>query len=123
MVFVANDGSGALLHAVADVAGDRSNWQRLNNLNQSTKQVPALVSVFDVLRVVFVANNETNSLLVCDYIDANDAWSPNVSLGESSKSAPALLAGPPEPFPSFQRIFMYFVANNETNDLLFRTIP
>lgn len=109
MVFVANNDSRELLHAVTEFGGPiGSEWKRLNNLGQSSKHAPALQVFAGKLTVVFVANNDTNSLLRCTYDDSADAWSQNVFLGESSKSAPRL-----EPDG-----FLYFVANNETNDLL-----
>jgi hypothetical protein len=109
MVFVANNSSGDLLHAVSP---DGINWRRLNNIRQTTKAAPAIASFKGTLRVVFVANNDTNSLLTCTWTDSSDVWSENRQLQESCRAAPML-----EQVPD-NHLFLYFVANNSTNDLL-----
>jgi hypothetical protein len=109
MVFVANNDTRELLHAVSD---NGINWVRKNNLNQSTKQAPTIASFLNELQVVFVANNDTNLLLKCTYFDALDSWSQNVPMGETTSSAPML-----EQIPD-SRLFLYFVANNDSHDLL-----
>jgi hypothetical protein len=62
------------------------------------------------LYVAFVANNETNSLLVSKSADGQN-WSDNVwAGGQLSKFAPALAVFKNE-------LYVAFVANNETNNL------
>ena len=113
MVFVANNDSRELLHAVS---GDGINWARRNNLRQSTKAAPAIAS-FGQLRTYFVANNDSNTLLACFYDEANDVWSNNNPIignnlvPESSKATPGLAQ-------QTGRLLMYYVANNDTNELL-----
>jgi hypothetical protein len=102
MVYMAANASGDLLHAVSV---DGFNWSRLNNLRQSTKAGPAIASLNDKLRVVFVANNSSNDLLQCIYDDAVDVWTDNVRLNESSAQTPALLQ------IRGSRLLMYFVQN------------
>src|SRR5215212_4277123 len=84
MVFVANNNTRELLHAVSN---NGITWSRLKNVRQSTKQAPAIASFKGRLRVVFVANNDTNSLLMSTFSDADDVWSDNILLNESSKTA------------------------------------
>jgi|SRR5581483_3551963 len=108
MVFVANNDSRELLHVASQ---DGINWSRKLNVRQSTKAAPALSSFGNTLRVLFIANNNTNTLLECVYDDADDNWSDNHPIvGQSSKTAPALA--------QMNGLFMYFVANNDSNDLL-----
>jgi hypothetical protein len=110
MAFVANNASHDLLHATSQ---DGIHWTRKNNIGQSTKAAPAIASLGQ-LRVVFVANNDTNTLLTCFYDEAHDSWSQNNPIvGQSSKTTPALAL--PQPA---NRLMMYFVANNDSNDLL-----
>jgi hypothetical protein len=109
MVFVADNNSHELLHAVSD---EGTKWRRLNNIRQSTKLAPAIASFRGQLRVVFVADNNTNSLLMTTWTDSSDVWSQNQPLNESSKAAPTL-----EQVPD-NHLFLYFVANNASDDLL-----
>src|SRR5580700_9010063 len=100
MVFVANNASHDLLHATSQ---DGIHWTRKNNVGQSTKTAPAVAS-FGQLRVVFVANNDSNTLLTCSYDEAHDRWSQNNPIvGQSSKTTPALAL--PQPA---NRLLMYF---------------
>jgi hypothetical protein len=66
--------------------------------------------------LVFVANNDTFTLLQCNYDDASDTWSDNISLGEASKAAPALAVTAGTGLGDGLRV--YWVANNASNDLL-----
>ncbi len=113
MVFVANNNSLELLHADAR---DGRNFVRRHNLGQSTKFAPAIASNGIILRVIFVANNNTNELLQCIYDDIHDVWGPNTLLGEQSHTAPSLGRTPDN------RLQLYFVANNNSNTLLMKEI-
>jgi hypothetical protein len=107
MVFVADDDTNQLLHAVSP---DGVNWTRKRNVRQSTKQAPSIISVNGKLILVFVANNNTNTLLKCVYEDQSDDWSDNEPLGESSKAGPSLA--------DVGGLKMYFIADNSTDDIL-----
>jgi hypothetical protein len=116
MVFVANNDTRELLHAVSE---DGLKWSRLNNVKQTTKSAPALASLGNQLRVVFVANNDTNTLLETIFDDSADVWTQNtpittvngtVTTSESSKAGPVIVLN--------NGLFMYYVANNNSNDLL-----
>jgi hypothetical protein len=116
MVFVANNDTRELLHAVSE---NGLNWSRLNNVGQTTKSAPALASFGNQLRVVFVANNDTNTLLETIFDDSADVWTKNtpittvngtVTTSESSKAGPVIALN--------NGLFMYYVANNNSNDLL-----
>ncbi len=109
MVFVSNDGTGKLLHAVSD---DGLAWTMLHDVRQSTKKAPAIVSINNILQVIFVANNNTNELLICTYDDNADVFTDNVLLREASSQAPTLLN------KATNHAFLYFVANNASNDIL-----
>ena len=109
MVFVANNSSGDLLHAISP---DGITWNRLNNIRQTTKAAPAIASFRGTPRVVFVANNATNSLLTTTWTESTDVWTDNHQLNDSCKAAPML-----EQVPD-NHLFLYFVANNGSNDLL-----
>jgi hypothetical protein len=109
MVFAANNDTGELLHAVSD---DGIAWTRLHDVRQSTSKAPAIVSLNNVLRVLFVAKNATNELLSCTYEDNADVFTDNVRVKESSSEAPTLLN------KATNLAFLYFKANNPTNDIL-----
>jgi hypothetical protein len=70
----------------------------------STNAAPAVASLNDKLRVVFVANNSTNELLQSTFDDGVDVWTDNTRLNLFSRIGPSLqVVG--------SRLFVYFMCN------------
>jgi len=72
---------------------DRSRVQNPDQ-SQSSKTAPALAIFQEKLWIAFVANNDTNQLLVANSVDGRE-WSDNIRVqnpdqSQSSKAAPAL---------------------------------
>jgi hypothetical protein len=112
MVFAANNTSNELLHAVSD--DGINNWGRRNNLRGSTRQAPTLASVNGRLVCIFIANNDTNTILKSTWVDeGNDVWDQAVSLDGRSPDAPAL-----DPNGVLK---VYITADNPSNDILVGT--
>ncbi len=62
------------------------------------------------LWVSFIANNNTNTVLVCSSADGLN-WTPNTALHEASKTAPSLAV-------FNNKLWVSFIANNNTNTVL-----
>src|SRR5262249_17570921 len=83
--------------------------------SQSSKRAPALAVYQNKLWIAFVADNDTNQLLVCNSSNGTD-WTDDIpvknpSRSQSSKRAPALAA--------YQtKLSIAFVHDNHTNQLL-----
>ncbi|HXC96097.1 MAG TPA: hypothetical protein VNU92_10360 [Edaphobacter sp.] len=116
-IFIAANDSHDLLHIVSV---DGISWERKNNVRQAARFAPAVADFNDTLRIVFVANNASNDLLTCTYDDALDIWTDNSPLGESSKTGPAVgvVSTVSSSGALTQHLLMYFVADNDSNELL-----
>jgi putative hemolysin len=87
----------------------RSGWEFRFILNEE-------VCMQTTLAAAFVANNDTNDLLICSSPDGS-VWSANTQVtGQSSKDSPSMV------FFNFQ-FWLVFIANNETNDVLICSSP
>jgi hypothetical protein len=79
---------------------------------QSSKASPSIAAFSNKLRAAFVANNNSNDLLVCASADGQ-AWSNNIRMNQAAKNGSS---------PSFavlnNRLFVSFIANNNSNDVL-----
>jgi hypothetical protein len=118
MVFVANNDTRDLLFATSS---DGLTWTRGPNLNQSSAAGPALGFINNQLTAVFVANNKSRNILYSIFDATNGLWTENVDIGESSKAGVTLFFRPPGPGPqqpSGNLPTLFFVANNDTDDLL-----
>jgi hypothetical protein len=108
---VANDGTNSLF--ISSSANGQT-WSSGTEINQFSKLAPALTVWQNKLWLAFVANNDTNDLLVCNSANGRD-WSPATQVtnpaNQTTKLAPALAAWD-------NKLWLAFVANNETNDLL-----
>jgi hypothetical protein len=117
MAFVANNDTNTLLLSSSP---DGVNWTREKPPNESSKCSPALAGSEERLYLAFVADNDSNDLLVTS-TDDGMSWTRGAAPNESSKCGPALSGNyglvPNEPENSF-RLWMAFVANNDSNDLL-----
>jgi len=72
---------------------------------------PALAIFNNQLWVAFVANNESNDLLICSSPDGR-TWSPSSRVGgQHSKTAPSLAV-------ANNQLWVAFVANNESGDVV-----
>jgi hypothetical protein len=117
LAFIANDNSKSLLTCHSTNGQDWSDRGHVKNPDQtqSSKAAPALAVFQDKLWVAFVANNDTDQLLVCNSGNGQD-WSDNSMVknpdqSQSSRTAPALAV--------FQdKLRVAFVANNGTDQLL-----
>jgi len=115
MAYIANNETNTLLHIASS---DGVNWGPetavSSGLTHSSKAGPALAAFNGQLHMVYIANNETNTLLHIASFDGVN-WGPETvvssGLTHSSKAAPALavLDG---------QLHMAYIANNESNMLL-----
>jgi hypothetical protein len=95
--FVANNRYDSLLTSYSGNGQDWSVNSPVKNpsQSQSSKRAPALAVFQNKLWIAFVANNDSNRLLICNSSNGQD-WSNNIqvknpSQSQSSKAAPALL--------------------------------
>ena len=117
LAFVANDNSNNLFTSHSTIGQEWSNHSLVQNPNQrqSSKAAPALAVFQDKLWIAFVANSNTNQLLISNSRDGQE-WSDNSLVqnpnqSQSSKATPALAV--------FQdKLWIAFVANSNTNQLL-----
>ena len=78
---------------------------------QSSKQPPSLAVFSNKLRTAFVANNNTDDLLICSSADGAN-WSDNSGVqGQLSKTGPSLA-------PFNGKLWTAFIADNNSNELL-----
>ena len=96
LAFIANDNSKSLLTCHSANGQDWSDRIHVQNpdQSQSSKTAPALAVFPDKLWIAFVANNDTNQLLVANSVNGQN-WSDNIRVknpnqSQSSKAAPAL---------------------------------
>jgi flagellar biosynthesis regulator FlaF len=116
LTFVANNSSRELLMCTNDGV---DGWSGNSLINQTSQCAPSLTVFNGELWLGFTADNSSNNLLVCS-IGALPNFGPqwsglnfagNTPLGQTTKAAPSLL--------EFNgALWMAFVANNNTNDLL-----
>jgi hypothetical protein len=125
LAYVANNESNDLLVTKSGDGG--STWSASPQVNgQSSQTAPALaaVTVDNRLVLAYVANNSSNDLLWTTSIDGGSTWTAsaqiNTSEGQSSKTAPALAVLGEEGGGTF---VLAYVANNESNDLLYAVGP
>ena len=97
LAFVANDNSNNLLTSHSTIGQEWSDNSLVQNPDQrqSSKTGPALAVFQDKLWIAFVANSNTNQLLISNSGDGQH-WSDNSQVknpnqSQSSKAAPALL--------------------------------
>jgi hypothetical protein len=114
LAFVANDGSNRVL--VCSSADGQTWTDPISVHGQLSKTAPALAAFFppndvEKLLVAFVANNNTNSLLVSSSTDGQ-TWTGDTGVfAEASQTAPSLAYR--------NTIDIVFIANNDTNELLY----
>ncbi len=79
---------------------------------QSSKASPAITAFNNTLQAAFIANNNSNDVLVCSSPDGL-SWSNNIRINQSAKNgtgpALAVFGG---------KIWVSFIANNNSNDVL-----
>jgi hypothetical protein len=120
VAFVANDGSNQLLICSS---ADGQTWTGPISVHgQLSKTAPSL-AVFagpfddftphhhiDRLWVAFVANNSTDSVLLCSTHDGQ-TWTDNTRVGEGSQTAPSLAV-------RYHQMWIGFIANNASHEVL-----
>jgi hypothetical protein len=121
MAYVANNGSNDLFVAAASPNSNGSNivWNPGSAIpGQSSKTAPALANFNNKFVLAYVANNSSNDLLVTTSTNIQGAkvtWGPgnltSKTAPQSSRTAPALCVFNSE-------LYLAYVANNGTNDLL-----
>ncbi len=118
MAFVADNNSNEILICSTPGlvgAAVTPRWMGLNGagntpVGQSSKFVPSLATLKDRLYMAFVADNDSNQLLLCSSADGL-TWSANTRIGQASKTAPSLAL-------SGNRLLVAFVAYHEASELL-----
>ena len=113
MVWVANNDSRDLLYATSQ---DGIKWDPGPSIGEKSVAAPAL-GVFKekFLIVAFVANNPTRQVLYSTLHTDEGNWSHNYNSNESAKGGVTMAVGK-------DKVNIYFVANNETNELLGITV-
>lgn len=96
------------LHA-DDIAGIQSIYPKHR---QASKSSPSITSFGNQFRVGFIANNNSNDLLICSSTNGSD-WTDNIRLNQAAQggTAPSLTA-------FNEQLWCAFIANNSTNNVL-----
>jgi hypothetical protein len=126
LAYVANNNSNDLLVTTSTngivSSTDAITWSKPSHVTgQSSKLAPAISGFGNSLNfnllLAYVANNNSNDLLVTSSTDGITWSKPSQITGQSSKLAPAIVEFVQSPDDNCKLILAY-VANNSSNDLL-----
>jgi hypothetical protein len=124
IAFIANlDSHDLLVASSPDGTGEWSNNIHVGQANGSPEfsGSPPSLAVFEAqFRLAFTSNNDSSDVLICSSADGSN-WTQSKPVGQSSKTAPALAQFTTKSNDS--NLWLAFVANNDTNELLVTYTP
>lgn len=102
---------------------DGVSWSAATFFNQYSKYAPSLAVWNGKLRIAFVANSPSNTLLVYHSSTPDDptSWSATVATNQTSANAPSLAAYGPQ--GQTGDLYLAFVAENGSNDIFVCSLP
>ena len=113
VAFIADNSGNAILVCSTT---DGQNWSANSEIGQTSKAEPCLTAfnpwneTVSRLFVAFIANESSNTVLVCSSADGQ-TWSGNTNIGQTSKFGPSLAV-----FNG--KLYIAFIANDSSNAVL-----